>query len=211
MKLKYILYIPLICFIGCSSSKMVEQWKSPDTDVYEANKVLVIGITPDKYTRRAFEQKLTDALGKRDVIAVKSIDFFERAFTEVQKSENQLSEIENQLLDAGFDAVIFTRVTGSEKKVTAIQSYRDFSRTFESFRDYYYGNQHLYYDEHSRNVYQVYHTETAVYCICPGKDRELLWKGSIDIVDPVKTERSVSDYVKLLIKELKKQQLLLVE
>jgi len=204
--------ILLVAFIlmGCSSSKLVDEWKNPDTNIFEANKVLVIGIIPDKVIRRVFEQKLTSSLEKKGVIAVKSIDFFEQSFSEVKKTEKQLNEIEKQLFDAGFDAVLFATVTGSESKVTAVQTYKNLSNTLESFRDYYYGNQYIYYDKYNLESYQVYHTETVLYCVCPGKEREILWKCAIDIVDPQKIERSVKDYVKVLIQELEKQQLLIV-
>jgi hypothetical protein len=190
---------------------MVDQWKSPDTDVFEANKVLVIGISPDKVTRKTFEEKLSSALEKKGVHAVRSIDFFEKSFTNAQKSEKELNSIEKQLMDAGFDAVLFSTVTGSENKVTALQSYQELSKTFLSFRDYYYSNQHLFHEEYDRTVYQIYHTETALYCICPGQERELLWKGYIDIVDPQKMERSVNEYVKVLVNGLEEKQLLVVK
>ena len=196
---------------SCSTSKMVNQWKSPTTDVFEANKVLVIGMSSNQENRMAYEQKLVDIFNKKGVRAVKSIDFFEQSFTEAKQSENQLNEIEGQLLEAGFDAILFTTVTGSENKVTAVQSFKDIGNTLESFRDYYYSNQHVFYEEYTREIYQVYHTESALYCICPDKERELIWKGYIDIIDPQKIEKSVSDYVKVLMQELEQQQLLVVQ
>lgn len=205
--------IGLFLFIGllnCSSSKFVNQWKSPDFTNYEANKVLVIGITPDKGTRKLYEQTLVSSLAENSVNAVKSIDFFEKSFSEAKKTQEQLNEIENQLMEAGFDTVLFSLVTGSENKVTAVESFKDLNKSMGSFMDYYYDNQYVFYKEYNRVSYKIYHTETAVYCICPGKDRELIWKGTIDIVDPIKLERSVSDYVKVLIKELKEQKLLIL-
>ena len=210
-KIILIITMTTLGLISCSTSKMVNQWKSPTTDVFEANKVLVIGMSPNVDTRMAFEQKLVDVLDKRGVRAVKSIDFFEQSFTEAKQSENQLNEIENQLLEAGFDAILFTTVTGSENKVTAVQSFNDLGNALESFRDYYYTNQHVFYEEYTREIYQVYHTESALYCICPDKERELLWKGYIDVIDPQKVKKSVSDYVKVLMKVLESQQLLVVQ
>ena len=43
---------------GCRSTKMISQWKSPDTPVFEANKVLVVGLTDDINNRRLFETTL---------------------------------------------------------------------------------------------------------------------------------------------------------
>jgi len=186
---------------------MIEQWKNPDPNISKINKVLVIGITHNLQTKRIFELGLVNALEKKGVRAVKSVDFFEKSFTEVQKTEEQLNEIENQLINAGFDSVLFTTVTGLENKMTTIQSFKEVNSTFGNFRDYYYDNQHLFYEDSNPQVYQVYHTETALYCVCPGKERELLWQGFIDIVDPYKMEQSVSDYVKVLMREFKKQEI----
>ena len=197
--------------LSCSSSKFVDQWKNPDIVNYEANKVLVIGITPDKDSRKIYEQALVNSFDKYDVNAVKSIDFFEKSFSEAKKTQEQLNKIENQLFEAGFDTVLFSLVTGSENKVTAVQSFNEVNKSMGGFMDYYYSNQHVFYEEYNRDSYKIYHTESALYCICPGKERELIWKGTIDVVDPFKIERSVKDYVKVLTKKLKEQKLLILE
>ena len=46
-----------------------------------------------------------------------------------------------------------------------------------------------------------------MYCICPTKDRELIWKGYIDIVDPESTDKTITNYVNLVIAILEEEQL----
>jgi hypothetical protein len=200
-----------LILLGCSSSKFVNQWKNPDFPDYKANKVLVIGITPDRDSRKMYEQTLVSSFAKNGVHAAKSIDFFEKSFSEAKKTQEQLNEIESQLMEAGFDTILFSVVTGSENKVTTVQPFNDINKSVGDFMDYYYDNQFVFYKEYNRDSYKVYHTESALYCVCPGKDRELIWKGTIDIVDPLKIERSIADYVKVLTKELKEQKLLILE
>lgn len=211
MNFKVIILFLFLILLSCSSSKFVNQWKNPDFVNYKANKVLVIGITPDRDSRKMYEQTLVSSFAKNGVHAAKSIDFFEKSFSEAKKTQEQLSEIENQLMEAGFDAVLFSLVTGSENKVTAVQSFNEINKSVGSFMDYYYDNQYVFYEEYNRDSYKIYHTESALYCICPGKERELIWKGTIDIVDPLKLEQSVSDYVKVLTKKLKEQKILILE
>tara|TARA_R110002124_G_scaffold87407_1_gene225021 strand:+ start:44368 stop:44898 length:531 start_codon:yes stop_codon:yes gene_type:complete len=175
-----------------------------------ANKVLVVGITGDKEIRRNFEKRMTEELEKKDVIAVKSIDFFEKSFTENKKSIDQLNKIESQLLDAGFDAILFSKVTGQESRMTVVDSYRSFAKSYQNFEDYYYGNQHLYFKEQEER-YQVYTTETSLFCICPGKERELLWTGEIEVVDAEKLNKNVNAYIKILINTLKDNNILIFE
>jgi hypothetical protein len=207
---KAITFFLFLILLSCSSSKFVKQWKNPDYGDYRANKVLVIGITPDRNSRKMYEHTLVNSFAKNGVHAAKSIDFFEKSFTEAKWTQEQLSEIENQLVEAGFDAVLFSLVTGSENKVTAVQSFNEINKSMGGM-DYYYDHQHVFYEEYDRDSYKIYHTESALYCICPGKERELIWKGTIDIVDPLKLERSVSDYIKVLTNALKKQGLLILE
>ena len=95
---KIIAIFLFISLSSCSSSKFVDQWKSPGFIEYEANKVLVIGITPDKNSRKMYEQALVSSFAKNGVHAAKSIDFFEKSFSEAKKTQEQLNEIENQLM-----------------------------------------------------------------------------------------------------------------
>ena len=210
MKLIAPLLIALFFVSGCTSSKLVNEWKSPDTANFEANKVLVIGLAQDGELRRQFEEELTLELEKNNVVAVRSIDFFENSFTDERKSEAELNSIEKKLLTAGFDAILFSKIVGSEEKVTTVQAMRDLSDTFQSFKDDYYQSQDLYDTKNAFEYYKLYHAETNLYCICPGKERELLWSGNIDIVENQNRKRSVRDYVRILIASLEEKQLLIV-
>ncbi|NER16823.1 hypothetical protein [Spongiivirga citrea] len=207
MKNLLLLIFAITMLISCSSSKMVQQYKNPETVSFEANKVLVIGITPDEDVREIFEKRVVKSLEKQNVRAVKSIDFFESSFTNNKQSLEQLNNIENQLLDAGFDAILFAKVIGKEDKVSIIQSYNNLGREFHTFEDYYFSNQHLYLNEQKQS-YTVYNTETSLYCICPGKERELLWRGEIEVVDADNVNRNINKYLNILFKGLKDNQLL---
>ncbi len=209
---KFVLGILFVGMLyGCSSSKLVNEWKSPDTINFEANKVLVIGMAQDKELRREFEEELASELEKNNVVAVRSIDFFEKSFTDERHSEAELDAVEAQLLDAGFDAILFSKVVGSEDKVTTVQSVRDLADSFKSFKEDYYRSQDLYGDKGVTEYYKLYHAETNLYCICPEKERELLWSGSIDIVENKNRKKSMRDYVKTLINALERKQLLIVK
>tara|TARA_R100000935_G_scaffold15425_2_gene30800 strand:+ start:25384 stop:26022 length:639 start_codon:yes stop_codon:yes gene_type:complete len=210
---KIIMYVSialsLFLLYSCGSTKLVQQYKNPDTVNFEANKVLVVGISADKELRRTYEKNMIDELDKKGVIAVKSIDFFETSFTDNKKSVAQLDNIEQRLLEAGFDAILFTKITGRESRVTMVDAYRNFAKRYQSYEDYFYGNVNIYYREQQER-YQVYTTETSLYCICPGKERELLWRGEIEVVDAEKVNRNISSYIKILFDTLNENKLLLL-
>ncbi|MDX1461733.1 MAG: hypothetical protein R3359_01650 [Marinirhabdus sp.] len=194
---------------SCSSAKLVQEYKNPETDLYQANKVLVVGISADATLRRNYEQSMVNALDKQDVIAVKSIDFFEHSFTNNAKALGELDQLEKRLLAAGFDAILFTKITGSQSKVTVVDAYRNFSRNYPTYEDYFYGNMHMYFKE-KQERYQVYTTETSLYCICPDKERELLWRGEIELVDAEKVNQNIKAYIHTLFQALEENQLLLL-
>ncbi|MCK8520956.1 hypothetical protein M0D21_05230 [Aquimarina sp. D1M17] len=203
--------ITIVVLSSCSTSELVENWKNPDIITFEAQKVLVIGITSNDDDRRFFERKLVSELGKNGVNAVKSMDFFEKAFTTSPKTEDEIMALESNLIDNGFDAILLSKVVGVEDKVTVVKAYRNLDRTFKSFRDDYYENQDIFHDQEYYEEYQVFHAESSLYCICPDKDKELIWKGSIDVTEPENTRKAVSDYVKVVIWALKGQELLIIE
>lgn len=207
-KIALLFVLPLL--VSCSSTKLIDQWKSQDTPVYEANKILVVGMSADADVRRNFEEQLSKSLEKEGVVAVRSIDFFENVFQVEDKTEKEMDLIENSLLQAGFDSVLFSKVTGSEDKVTLVQAYKNFDKEILNFKDYYIDNQSVYHTQFN-DSYKIYHTETSVFCICEGKERELLWKGSIDLVGPEKPNKAIKDYVRLLMKSLEENEIVIVD
>ena len=203
-------FILTVVLFGCSSTKVTQQYKSPDTDYFQANKVLVVGISADISLRRSYESTMIASLEKEDVIAVKSIDFFEKSFTDNKKSLKQLNDIEDRLLEAGFDAILFAKITGKETRVSVVDAYKNYAKNYQTFENYYYNNQHIYYKENEER-YQVYTTETSLFCICPGKERDLLWSGVIEVVDANKVNRNINSYINVLFKSLKENNLLLLD
>tara|TARA_R110000851_G_scaffold190370_1_gene340920 strand:- start:238785 stop:239417 length:633 start_codon:yes stop_codon:yes gene_type:complete len=194
---------------GCSSSRLVDEYINTEAPNFQANKVLVVGLTPDAVLQRQFEYSLSQALEAEGVITVKSVEYFESTFSENNQTEENLKSIENELLNAGFDAVLFSKVTGQESKVTIGQSYRNLAKSFESFSDYYNENRTVYGNEQIED-YPVYNTETSLYCLCPGKERDLIWRGKIDIVNPPGAASTIRDYVKTIVQTLKRNNLLIL-
>lgn len=73
------------------------------------------------------------------------------------------------------------------------------------FKEDYRKNQDIYYDDEN---YTIYNVETSLYCICLGKERSLIWRGSIDITKPKEIEKTVDDYVKLVVLAMEEQNLI---
>ncbi len=195
---KALLLLGLV-LIGCSSTELVDSWKNPDIVIFDANKVLVVGMTSNAKAQEDFETKMKKQFTERGVEAMRSVDLFDVGFTNSARSEEELDEVEQSLLDKDFDAILFTKVLGSENKESFSKKMVDFDNYYGNFKDDYISHQDIYYDENYYDAYTVYHAETSLYCICVGKERELIWRGIIDIVDPSNIKSAVDDYIRLVV------------
>ncbi len=206
--MKKLLLLSIILLMGCSSAELVENWKDPDTVIFNANKVLLVGMTYNQEARVAFESELKKEFDIRNVEAMQSIDVFDVNFTYNERTEKELDAFEQSLLDKDFDAILFTKIVGSETRQSFKKTVNDFYKNREGFNEDYRRHQDIYYDDEYYESFTVYHAETSLYCICVGKERSLIWRGSIDIIDPQDIERTVHDYVKLVVLAMEDQDLI---
>ncbi|NJB72157.1 hypothetical protein GGR42_002648 [Saonia flava] len=206
--MKKSLILLVIILTGCSSTHIVNNWKNPDIVLFDASKVLIVGMTQNDSAREQFETDLQNEFSKRGVESFRSIDLFDVKFTSSKQSEEELSEVEQQLLDKDFDAILFTKVVGSENKRILRKRISELDEIYGNFHEDYMGHQGIYYESDYYDEFKVYHSETSLYCICVGKERELIWRGAIDITDPVNIDKTVDDYVKLIVVAMEEQDLI---
>ena len=193
---------------GCSSIQLVENWKSPDIVIFDANKVLVVGMTQNMGAREEFETKMTKEFTKRGIGSMRSLDIFDVEFTSSEKSEQEIDAVEDLLIARDFDAILFTKVTGYESKKTFRKKISELDGIYGRFQDDYLEHQDIYYRDNYYDEFMVYHAETALYCICVGKERQLIWRGTIDITDPQDIKKAIDDYIKLIVLALKEQDII---
>lgn len=206
--MKKIIILLAIILSSCSSTHLVSNWKNPDIVLFDAYKVLIVGMAQNDTAREKFETRMKKEFSKREIEAVRSIDLFDVEFTVSEQSEEKLSEVEQQLLDKDFDAILFTKVVGSENRKTLKTRMLELDEFYDNFHDDYLGHQGIYYDLDYYEEYKVYHSETSVYCICVGKERQLIWRGAIDITDPVNISKTIDDYIRLIVLALEEQDII---
>jgi len=193
---------------SCTSTHLIKEWKNPTIDTLYVSKILIVGMTSNLEARKKFEKLLKKEYEAKGIEAVMSLELFDPSFTTEKKSPAELKAIENQLTSNFFDAVLFTKVVGVEDKVDYSITYKDEKYLDIKFKEDYYSNQEIYYNPKYYSKYKVYHAETSLYCICSTKDRELIWKGYIDIIDPTSIGETVNDYINLLLLTLENQNLI---
>jgi hypothetical protein len=167
-----------------------------------------VGMTQDQDARIDFESRLMSEFAKRDVEAMRSIDLFDVRFTDSKRTEKELDAVERSLLDKDFDAILLTKIIGSENRQTFSKTITQLNKNRNGFKEDYLRDQTIYYDPEYYESYTVYHAETSLYCICEGKERSLIWRGSIDILDPNDIAKTVDDYVKLVVLAMEEQDLI---
>lgn len=190
-----------LCFLAlsCSSVELIDYWKNPDIETYSPNKVLVVGMTSNLDARQKFETQLKEAFEYRGVEAVMSLEVFKSTFTTEKKNEEDLKLLESNLIIDGFDTILLTKLINIENKIDYKQNYDSFDSTYVKFREDFLKYQDAFYNPDYYEEHTIYHTETALYCICPTSNRELLWKCHIDITDPESVNETINDYVKVLV------------
>ncbi len=198
----------ILMLSGCSSAKLVSTWKNPDIVLFDAYKVLVVGMAQDENVRIEFETRVKNRLDQKGIDAMRSIDLFDVKFTSSKMSEQELSTVEQQLLDKGFDAILFTKVIGTENKRTFRERLRNIGDMYTNFSNDYLDHQNIYYDAEYYKTFKIYRAETSLYCICVDKERELIWRGNIDVPEPVDMNKTIDSYIKLIENKMQEQEVL---
>ena len=194
---------------SCATIKVESSYKNPDVVLFHANRVLVVGMTPDMEAREQFETRLQDEFRERGVEAVRSIDLFDVAFTLAERTEAELDRVEQQLLDKDFDAILFTKLVDVEMRRSLGHQISEMGKTYDRFREDYLIHQGIYYDLNGTSQKEDYYAETSLYCICVGKERELIWRSEVRIKQTRNQDRIIRKYVSLLISSLESQQLII--
>ncbi|PQJ30612.1 hypothetical protein BST92_01075 [Nonlabens arenilitoris] len=211
MKSLIFIVLVIIGLSSCSDAELIENWKNPEVENFQAQKILILAISNDVENRQYFENRLVEQLNMKGVNAWNSDHFFGDSFTKRPKTEQEIKNVENRLLENGYDAILVSKVIGAENKVTLIKSYRNFNKTFETFNDDYYSNQDLYYSDEQLESYTIYHAESVLYGICPGKERQVIWKASVNVTKLDSEKKAIRDYCKMVLKTLEQLDLLILD
>lgn len=194
---------------SCTSLREESQFKNPDIVLFHANKVLVVGMVSDYGTRLRFESRLKEEFTKRGVEAVRSVDLFDVAFTRTEQSEAELDKVEQQLLDKDFDAILFSKRIDSETRLQLSEQLAEMGRSYERFREDYLIHQGIYYEPDLDKKQKHYTAETSLYCICGGKERELIWRSDVKLPNRRNSVGVFDSYADWLIRNLEDKQLII--
>jgi len=206
--MKFILILSTLLSLGCAATQWTTEYISDEAETYQANKVLVVGLSEDADLRKSFETQMVTSLEEYGLAAVRSGDFFETNFIDQHQTEADLNAIEGQLLEASFDVILLSKVVGTEEKVNTMDDVREVSAYYDSFSEDYYHSQEEYRYKQEPVVYTEYHVQSSIYCICPDKPRELLWSAISAQVESNNPKQGIKKYTRVLIDRLEELSLL---
>ena len=205
---KVIFLFAIIWLTGCSSTRLIDSWKNTSVASYHPDKILVVGMTDNVTARRIFEDNLKKAFTDRGINALAGSEVFDTSFTASKKTEEEIDALKSDLLSKGFDAVIITAVIGVDDKTDYQTGHYNVDYRWYRFGRYYYRFQDVYYNPGYYNSYKVYRIETSIYNLKENEAKSLVWAGTFEIVDPHGISATVNDYVKRIITQLERDQVL---
>jgi hypothetical protein len=196
------LAIPII--LPASSPKLLVSWKSPSYSGGHFKNILVLALNGKAENRAEFEDVLVAAIARPGIQATQSYVFLPRP----DATPIDMNDLKALVREQQFDAILVARVIKAEKKTTYVpgQVYTPFP---------YYGTFYGYYEAVYPTVYTPGYllkernaqVEANVHSTA-GPDGELVWTGTTNTFDVQSPMKVIKDLVKVVIKELEKQNII---
>lgn len=208
MKTLLINIILITLFLGCSSVKMISSWKNLEFAEYKPHKVLVIGVTPNLDSRKAFEFQLVTELNNRGINALQSCVVFESLFQDSNHTEKDIESEVIKLVAYSYDTVLVSLVKGVVNNLSYGFESAKTDYHLKRFFLYYLLYQDRYFEQNHNRSYKIYSIETLVYNLKSNRDKSLIWHASFDLIDPNNSKKTIKLYNQKLIKALEKAKII---
>jgi hypothetical protein len=190
---------------NAKGAKLLVSWKDPDYSGPKPHRILVIGMSENPEVRADFEDDLSSALENDGLEVIPGNTILFRPHS----AELEPDYLRGQIRDFKIDAVLVSRLVKVDKKTTYIpgHSYSVPYGYYHSFYGYYGAvYRQVYTPDYLREDTTV-RVETNFYAATP-PDGELIWTGTSDSFNPKSAKKVIDGLVKLIVKELTKQNLL---
>ena len=193
---------------GCSSTTLSGSWKSPDY-TRQVKKVYIVGVSKQETNRRIFENEFNRQLSAHGVIGLSS---YKDVPDSAKIDEVKIAE---SLKTTGADSVLMTNVTGQRTeevvKPGRVSSYN--TSPYYGSRSPYYGDRSYnryygsYYNQRREVIYEpatisqftIVTVEANLY---DAKTKEMIWSAQLETVVESDIQTLISDFVKVVIKDM---------
>jgi hypothetical protein len=185
--------------------KLLVSWKNPAYSGQKPHRILVIGMSENPVIRADFEDDLSAAIASEGLEIIPGNHILFRPHS----AELDPDYLKGQIGDLKIDTVLISRLVKVEQKTTHVpgHSYAVPYGYYNSFYGYY-GTvyRQVYSPDYLREDTTV-RVETNVYA-ANSTSGDLIWTGTSDSFNPKSAQKVIDGLVKLIAKELKKQNIL---
>jgi len=183
---------------GCgSSTKVTGSWKSEPDQVYQFQKVGVIGITPNINGRKMVEEYIEDGLIEKGVFAVGGLNFLPPNATQENTSlELLLGFLDMEMVDAVL-TVSLLRTKDNKQYVSGSYYYVPWSQAH--FGDYYGQMNNYLYSPSYTKISTTFYLESNLYSYPSG---ELLWSAQTESTNVTDIKRGAQILAKVIVSQL---------
>ena len=191
--------------LNAKGVKLLQSWKNPDYSGQRPHRVLVIGMTENPEIRADFEDDLSTAITKDGLEVVPGNHILFRP----ESAELEPDYLRAQIRDFHIDAVLVSRLVHIDKKTTYVpgHNYAIPYPYYHSLYGYYGPVYHQVYSPDYLREDTTVRVETNFY-VATLSDAELIWTGTSDSFNPKSAKKVIDGLVKLIVKELTKQNIL---
>ncbi len=188
-----------VLIIACAGTKLTNTQVDESRRGKPVSNILVIGVTykEKEKVRRSFEDRFVTQLRAAGVEAISSGD----AISIPADLMLEKDEILKAVHKFNNDAVIITHVVGKESK----EVYTPPARSYRGYYGHYgraYGYAHTTGYSSTNTFYRL---ATNLYDV---KTEKLIWSGKSETLNPDSTKQMIDDVIKVVIKDLQKNNLL---
>jgi hypothetical protein len=185
--------------------KLLMSWKNSDYSGAKPHRILVIGMSENPQTRADFEDDLSSAIVNDGLEAVPGYSILFRPHS----GELDRDYLQGQIRNFKIDAVLVARLVKVDKKTTYVpgHSYSVPYPYYRSFYGYYGSVYHQVYSPDYLREDTTVRVETNFYA-ATSADGVLIWTGTSDSFNPKSAQKVIDGLVKLIVKELKTENIL---
>ncbi len=195
--------VPLVLLLfACSpKNRVTSSWSDPSFSGYNADNILVLGVSKNEIHIKLFENVFVDELSKNNIQAIASY----KAIGQVLEPNRQI--VEAAVAKTGASSVLITHVVN---RTTATQ---DFPGSIHFIPGGFYGNMYGYYNETYQTIYHpptsvtrtTVHLESNLYDVASA---QLVWSAQSDAIDPKLLRTDFERIVDVLIANMKNDKVL---
>lgn len=192
---------------ACSTSSLSGSWKNPEYRGH-LGKVYVIGVAKQEINRRLFEDEFSRSLQAHGVVGISSYkdlpsaDIDQQAVIERVRANEADSVLMARMIGKRTEEVVTPgRITGYS---TGPYGYAP-SPYYQNWGSYYARRYEATYEPPTVTQYQVATIEANLY---DARTSELIWSAQLETVVDANLQKLVEDFVKTVVTDLKRQNLL---